>query len=75
MMPLGYASVFSSWALVCKAAGAAAAHYYMQGTGKQSIITLSMSLVIGLSVVFMGYEGVVRFRRDPASATAIGGLC
>jgi len=73
--PFEYALCLSLFSLVGAAAGKVLVGWWVQKTGKQSIIVWTLAGVTVLSMVLMGFEGFLTFARNPSTALAVKNLC
>ncbi len=75
LMPLDYAVAFFFFGMVWTGVGAAAVRQALMRHKKQSIIVLSVGLVISTAVVTMGIQSLLQLAEDPESILDVGTLC
>lgn len=75
LMPHDYGACFFAFGLVATAIGAAAVRQVLTKHKKQSIIVLSVGIIISTSVVTMGIQSLLRLVADPKAIWKFGSLC
>lgn len=75
LMPHDYGAFCFGFGMVATAIGAAAVRKVLTKHKKQSIIVLSVGLIISTSVVTMGIQSLLRLVAEPESIFKFGTLC
>lgn len=75
LMPKAYGIFFFVFGIVCSAVGGAAISKVLVKHKKQSVVVLSIGLIISVSVVTMGIQSALRLVENPATILNVGSLC
>lgn len=75
LMPHDYGVMFFFFGMVATGIGAAAVRKVLMKHKKQSVIVLSVGLIISTSVVTMGIQSLLRLVADPKSILHFGSVC
>jgi len=73
--PLEYSICLSVFTFMGAAVGKVLVGWWVQKTGKQSVIVWTLAGVTVCSMLLMGLEGALTFSRDPAAALAFRDFC